>query len=154
MNRLLYCGDASERKGSKEFIRVARALGERATIISRENSAVFEGHDVYSFGPDEYDEMLALISQHKVAYNPSKNECPGLVNLECLQFMPVVLCSEYEWVHQCDMASMGCVLTTTEEAVKTVKQLLASDVSYDATTLYKWCERARQQWINITNGVI
>ena len=154
MNRLLYCGDASERKGSKEFIRVARALGERATIISRENSALFEGHDVYSFHQDEYDKMLALISQHTVAYNPSKNECPGLVNLECLQFMPVVLCSEYEWVHQCDMESMGCVLTTTEEAVKTVKQLLDSDVSYEPTKLYKWCERARQQWINITNGVI
>ena len=77
---------------------MARKLNIKPTVITHDPDAeVFKGAEVFSFGLDERDSMYQLLSECAVAYLPSKNECPGLVVLECLQFMPVVVDAQYEW---------------------------------------------------------
>jgi len=146
---LLYIGDATERKGAREFMAMARALGVTPTVITHEPDALlFAGADVHTFGLDQRVEMYALMSQHKVAYIPSKNECPGLAALECLQFMPVVLDGEYAWTHYLDGA--GAVRPTGAEILATIDGLLKSTQAYNPRLLDMWARNSQQFWRNLT----
>lgn len=95
---LLYIGEATERKGAKEFMDMARRLNVVPTVITWDKDAeVFKGANVYRFELHQKKEMLKLISEHSVAFFPNKNECPCIAVLECLQYMPVVVNKDYAW---------------------------------------------------------
>ena len=146
---LLYIGDATERKGAKEFMQTARALGVTPTVITHEPDAeLFEGADVYRFGLHERAAMYELMAQHRVAYIPSKNECPGLAVLECLQFMPVVVDSQYAWT-QC-LTNLGVVQATGVEVVAVIDGLLKTYSPHDTHLLEIWAHNNQQLWTNLS----
>lgn len=146
---LLYVGDATERKGAKEFMTLANDLGVRPTVITNElDELVFHGADVYQFALDDKDNMYALMQQHRVAFISSKNECPGIAALECLQFMPVVVDSGYSWTGYLD--DMGAIPTTGVNLENTVKKLLHHDWVCGSTKLETWSRNARQFWKNMS----
>jgi len=146
---LLYIGDATERKGAKEFMDMARKLKVKPTVITHDPDAeVFAGADVFSFGLDERDAMYKLMSECSVAYLPSKNECPGLVVLECLQFMPVVVDSQYEWTKY--LKNTGAICTTDESIEFAIEHLLQSNGNDQRNLLDIWCEHSQQYWRNLS----
>ena len=146
---LLYIGDATERKGAREFMAVARALGVTPTVITHErNAELFAGADVYSFRLHEREAMYALMAQHRVAYVPSKNECPGLAALECLQFMPVVVDAQYAWTN-C-LTDLGVVRATGAEIPAVIDGLLSSYQSHDRKLLEIWARNNQQLWANLS----
>ena len=146
---LLYVGDATERKGAREFMEMARRLGTTPTVITHDHDAnLFAGADVYSFGLAQQQEMYELMSEHCVAYIPSRNECPGLAVLECLQFMPVVLDGSYAWTqyHQ----YTGALIRQGEEIYNTLADHLRNDVAYDRQMLDAYSLNSVQYWKNLT----
>jgi len=146
---LLYIGDATERKGAREFMQVARKLGVTPTVITHERDAeVFAGADVHTFGLDERAAMYELMAQHRVAYVPSRNECPGLAALECLQFMPVVVDSQYAWT-RC-LADLGVIQATGAETIAVIDGLLKTYTPHDRQLLEIWARNNQQLWINLT----
>lgn len=146
---LLYIGDATERKGAREFMQVARKLGVTPTVITHELDAeVFSGADVHTFGLHERDAMYALMAQHKVAYVPSRNECPGLAALECLQFMPVVVDSQYSWTSCLD--DLGVVKATGTEIPAIIDGLLSSYKPHNRQLLEIWAHNNQQLWTNLS----
>lgn len=148
---LLYMGDATERKGAKEFMEVARALGVTPTVITHEPDAeLFAGADVYTFGLHERDAMYELMAKHKVAFISSKNECPGLVVLECLQFMPVVVDSKYGWTNY--LVELDVHRVTGDEIIATINNLLERDDSpgHYSLPLHNWCNNSKKLWTNLT----
>jgi len=146
---LLYIGDATERKGAGEFMRVARALGVTPTVITHErNAELFAGADVHSFKLSEREEMYALMAEHRVAYIPSRNECPGLAALECLQFMPVVVDSQYAWT-SC-LADLGVVRATGAEVIAVIDGLLKTYTPHDTQLLEIWARNNQQLWANLS----
>jgi hypothetical protein len=148
---LLYMGDATDRKGAREFMAVATQLGVTPTVITHEpDSNLFAGADVYTFGLDQQIEMYELMAQHKVAFISSKNECPGLVVLECLQFMPVVVDSQYLWTRY--LKELDVKRVTGADIVSTIRELLARDDTpghYDSS-LHTWSDNARKLWRNLS----
>lgn len=146
---LLYVGDATERKGASEFMRVARELGVTPTVITHEvDSELFAGADVHTFKLSERKAMYELMAQHRVAYIPSRNECPGLAVLECLQFMPVVVDSQYAWTSCLD--ELGVVKATGAEVVAVIDGLLKSHKPHNRQLLEIWARNTRQLWANLT----
>jgi len=148
---LLYIGDKSKRKGAVEFMRVARALNVRPTVITHElDDELFAGADVYSFSLQQRDEMINLIRQHKVAYIPSKNECPGLAVLECLQYMPTVILGDYGWTSA--HRDTGATISSLDRVVGDIDYLLKSNVPYVNAPLRVWANTARTIWIELSKG--
>ena len=146
---LLYVGDATERKGAREFMRVARELGVTPTVITHEvDSELFAGADVHTFKLSEREAMYALMAQHKVAYIPSRNECPGLAVLECLQFMPVVVDSQFAWTSCLD--DLGVVKATGAEVVAVIDGLLKSYKPHNRQLLEIWARNNQQLWANLS----
>ena len=146
---LLYIGDATERKGAKEFMAVARQLGVTPTVITHEpNAELFAGADVYTFALHERKAMYALMAQHKVAYVPSKNECPGLAALECLQFMPVVVDGQYAWTN-C-LTDLGVIRAIGSEIPAVIDGLLSSYTPHNRQLLEIWAQTNQQLWTNLS----
>ena len=146
---LLYVGDATERKGAREFMAMARRLGTTPTVITHDHDAeLFAGADVHTFELSQQQEMYELMSEHRVAYIPSRNECPGLAVLECLQFMPVVLDGAYAWTqyHQ----HTGALIRQGEEIYNTLADHLLNDVAYDRQMLDAYSLNSVQLWKNLT----
>jgi hypothetical protein len=144
---LLYVGDASVRKGAREFMDMARVLGVRPTVISHEPSDIFEDADFYCFGLTQRAAMYDIMSRHAVAYMPSRNECPGLAVLECLQFMPVVLDAQYPWTRY--HANTGAVLAQGHDLPRTIGLLLENPRRDQRPHLERWADWARQCWDDI-----
>ncbi|CAB4163997.1 hypothetical protein UFOVP1146_353 [uncultured Caudovirales phage] len=144
---LLYVGDATLRKGAREFMALARKLGRRPTVITHEAAAeLFTGADVYTFGLDQREEMYALMAQHRVAYISSRNECPGLVVPECLQFMPVVVNADYAWTDF--VKGMGAQPVAGDQIPGAIEDLLKNPPRFDRRLLESWAWNARQIWNN------
>jgi len=146
---LLYIGDATERKGAREFMAMARVLGVTPTVITHEPDAeLFAGADVHTFALSQQAEMYALMSQHRVAYIPSRNECPGLAVLECLQFMPVVLDSQYAWTQY--HKHTGALLRDGVMIQRTLANHLVHDIPYDRSRLDAYSANSIQFWKNLS----
>ena len=146
---LLYVGDATERKGAREFMHLANDLGVTPTVISHEiDKWLFHGADVRQFSLDEKDSMYSLMRQHRVAFISSKNECPGIAALECLQFMPVVVDSKYNWTTYLD--GMGAIRTTGVELENKIGELLTHEWVTGSEKLQEWSEYAQQFWKNLS----
>ena len=146
---LLYVGDATERKGAREFMAMARMLGETPTVITHEpDEELFAGANVHSFGLSDQKAMYKLMSQHRVAYIPSKNECPGLAVLECLQFMPVVLNGEYAWSEYHKYT--GALIRTGKNIYNTLADHLINDITYDKSIINAYSLNSVQYWKNLT----
>jgi hypothetical protein len=146
---LLYIGDSTERKGAAEFMDMARKLNVKPTVITHDPDAeIFKGADVFKFRLDQRDAMYQLLSECSVAYLPSKNECPGLVVLECLQFMPVVVDSQYEWTKY--LKNTGAVCTTGDAIQYALEHLLESNGNDQCNLLDIWCEHSQQYWRNLS----
>jgi len=146
---LLYIGDATERKGAREFMETARALGVTPTVITHEPDAeLFAGADVYTFGLDQREQMYDLMAQHRVAYVPSKNECPGLAALECLQFMPVVVDSQYAWTSCLD--NLGVTRATGAAVAEAIGRLWYPKTTHNPLLLKIWAHNNQQLWKNLS----
>jgi hypothetical protein len=146
---LLYIGDATERKGAREFMQTARALGVTPTVITHEpDAALFADADVYTFGLHERAAMYELMAQHRVAYVPSRNECPGLAALECLQFMPVVVDSQYPWTN-C-LNDLGVIQATGAEIPMVISRLLNNPEPHNRQLLEIWARNNQQCWTNLS----
>ena len=147
---LLYIGDATERKGAREFMQVARKLGVTPTVITHERDAgVFAGADVHTFGLNDREAMYELMAQHKVAYVPSRNECPGLAALECLQFMPVVVDGQYAWT-SC-LADLGVIQARGADISAVIDGLLSTSYKpHNRQLLEIWARNNQQLWANLS----
>lgn len=146
---LLYVGDASDRKGAKEFMTLARAIGVTPTVVSHEaDDELFAGADVHSFTLTNKDRMFALMAQHRVAYIPSKNECPGLAALECAQFMPVVVDGQYEWTKY--VTDLGVRVETNSNIKDVIQFYLGNPAAYTRQPLEIWAKNAQQLWTNLS----
>jgi len=146
---LLYIGDATERKGAREFMDMARQLAVTPTVITHEPDAeLFAGADVYTFGLAQQQEMYALMGEHRVAYMPSRNECPGLAILECLQFMPVVLNGAYAWSEYHNHT--GALIRTGQDIYTTLADHLLNDIVYDRQMLDTYSVNSVQYWKNLS----
>ena len=147
---LLYVGDSTERKGAREFMRLARSLGVTPTVITHEiDNKLFSDADVYKFSLDQKQEMYSLMREHRVAFIASKNECPGIAALECLQFMPTVVDSQYSWAQY--LIPMGAKLATGVALENTVRELLNQDWVSGSNKLLEWSNQAQRCWLNLTN---
>jgi hypothetical protein len=146
---LLYIGDSSERKGAKEFMKMAKALKIKPTVITHDPDAkVFKGADIFSFSLDQRDEMYKLMSECRVAYIPSKNECPGLAILECLQFMPVVVNLEYAWTKY--LIDVKVVRSAKEDREFAINHFLESRGNEQREALDLWAKNSKQFWRNLS----
>lgn len=146
---LLYVGDASERKGAREFMQMARDLGIWPTVITHEiDHNLFAGADIYSYGLDHQDAMREMIRRHKVAYIPSKNECPGLAALECAQYMPTIVDGQYAWTKY--LEGTGVDIIRGSHINYYIKHFMTNSFPYDNAELRRWCEKAQQLWINLS----
>ena len=146
---LLYIGDATERKGAREFMDMARQLAVTPTVITHEPDAeLFAGADVYTFGLAQQQEMYALMGEHRVAYIPSRNECPGLAVLECLQFMPVVLDGAYAWSEY--HKHTGALIRTGQAIYDTLAYHLSTEAVYNRTRLDAYSANSVQYWKNLS----
>jgi hypothetical protein len=141
---LLYVGDATERKGAREFMALARKLGVVPTVISWEQDhEVFAGATVHRFELDQHQAMLELINQHAVAYIPSRNEAMSLAVFECLQYIPVVLDSQYSWTRTPGV--VGAILYTGDAIEQAARERLTF-TTHDTSRLAMWCEHAQYIW--------
>lgn len=141
---LLYVGDATERKGAREFMALARKLGVVPTVISWEQDhEVFAGAKVHRFELHEHRAMLELINQHAVAYIPSRNEAMSLAVFECLQYIPVVLDGQYSWTRTPGAA--GAILCTDDAIEQTVRERL-NFTAHNTSRLAMWIQHAQHIW--------
>ena len=148
---LLYIGDASERKGAREFMDMARRLGVTPTVITHErDQELFEDANIHSFDLTETADMYRLMSKHKVAYIPSKNECFSLAIIECLQFMPVVVDGQYAWTDY--VSDVGADVKTGADIESTIRHHLANPGGYTRDQVSHWAKSAADQWIAISNA--
>jgi hypothetical protein len=146
---LLYIGDSTERKGALEFMELARRLNVTPTVITHESdAALFKGADVYSFTLNQRAEMYELIEQHRVAYISSKNECPGIAVLECLQYMPTVVDSQYAWTEY--VRDAGATLATGSAIDDATHHILTTPFKYDPSNLKTWANHSQQCWRNLS----
>jgi hypothetical protein len=146
---LLYIGDSTDRKGAREFMELARRLDVTPTVITHESDAeLFKGADVYSFTLAQREEMYELVQQHRVAFISSKNECPGIAVLECLQYMPTIVDSQYAWTKYVQDA--GAVLATGSAIDAGVNYALEKPFSYTAEKLKIWAQHSQQHWRNLS----
>ena len=146
---LLYIGDTTDRKGAREFMAMAQALGVIPTVITHErDSAVFEGADVHTFKLTERAEMFRLISECKVAFVPSKNECFSLAIIECAQFIPTVVDSQYQWTEHVE--DLGVLRATGAELYAVIDAQLKSTEPYNRRPLEVWARRSRELWTNLS----
>lgn len=146
---LLYIGDASDRKGAKEFMDMARQLEIVPTVITHEvDSTLFAGANLFSFTLDQKEAMFDLMQDFRVAYIPSKNECLSLAVLECLQFMPVVVNGNYSWTKSSeDLGIIRCL--SDADTFNTLSMLLVDD-SYNRILLDIWSKNGIQFWTNLS----
>lgn len=144
--RLLYIGDATERKGASEFIETATRLGEIPTVITHDpDSSIFSGAEIFSFTLEQQTEMMDVIRSCKVAYLPSRNEALSLAVLECLQFIPVVVNHEYNWT--ISVEEIGALRVAKADRDLILQELLNSDgANHRRHMLIEWCDEARQIW--------
>jgi len=146
---LLYIGDTTDRKGAREFMAMAQALAVTPTVITHEPDAeLFAGADVYTFGLDQRDEMFKLISECRVAFVPSKNECFSLAILESAQFIPTVVDSQYQWTEH--VADLGVLRATGAELYAVIDAELQSTTKYDRRLLDIWARNSIRFWTNLT----
>jgi len=146
---LLYIGDTTDRKGAREFMAMARALAVTPTVITHEpDSELFAGADVYTFGLDQRDEMFKLISECRVAFVPSKNECFSLAILESAQFIPTVVDSQYQWTEH--VTDLGVLRATGAELYAVIDAKLRSTAKYDRRLLDIWARNSIRFWTNLT----
>jgi hypothetical protein len=147
-NGLLYIGDDTDRKGAKEFMDMAYKLNTVPTVISHcTTSSVFAHAMVNTFRLDQRQEMYQLMSHHRVAFIPSKNEGLCLAALECLQFMPVIVDSQYPWTRY--LKSTGAILATGNELEDVIRHHMSKD-TYDRYLFEIWCQNSIQYWINLS----
>lgn len=146
---LLYIGDSTERKGAREFMELARKLNVTPTVITHESdSELFAGADVYSFTLNQQEDMYSLIEQHRVAYISSKNECPGIAVLECLQYMPTVVDAQYAWTDY--VRDAGAVVATGAALETVVSYLLENKFDYTPDKIKVWAQHSQQHWRNLS----
>lgn len=150
---LLYVGDSTERKGAGEFMSMARDLGVRPVVITHDpDSEIFNGAEIHSFALEQKDEMMAVMATCCVAYLPSRNETLCLAALECMQFMPVVVNLEHEWTSA--LEEPGAFRIATRHRKRVLGDFLAGDGTNPRhTQLMDWCQKSRQTWADISNGV-
>jgi len=146
---LLYIGDTTDRKGAREFMRMARALNVTPTVITHDvNSDVFEGADIHTFGLDQRTEMFNLIAECKVAFVPSKNECFSLAILESAQFIPTIVDSQYQWTEH--VADLGVLRATGAELYAVIDAELKSTTPYNRRLLEIWSRNSIRFWTNLS----
>ena len=143
---LVYIGDSSYRKGVDRFIAVAEQLDTKVTIISHDDSPMFEGFNRVSFGLDEYDDMLHLVSQHKCAYIPARGESLCLAALEALTVTNLVLPQE-RWTYEAGLA--GATIVKEENAADAVQKALASRMAPITLLVQDYKKRANQIWARL-----
>lgn len=140
---VLYIGDASDRKNAKEFMRLVAATKLKGVAITHKvDNKLFNGVDTFSFRLDQKEQMYDIMQQSNIAYIPSKNECPSIAMIECLQFMPTVLNANYGWTKIAD--EFGAIQTETPDLV--IKQHQQLKNAYTNKKLQNWCKHARLQW--------
>ena len=94
-----------------------------------------------------------LFRSQTVAFISSKNECPGYVVLECLQYIPVVVNGDYEWTRILEYLDVGATIVPGHKIVETLRQMLTEPVAYDNSKLVAYSQRSIQAWIDLTNGL-
>jgi len=145
---LLYIGDATERKGAREFAAMARSIGDRVGVISWDSDPeLFAGFKQYRFDIRDHSEMLRMINRHAVAYIPSKNECPGLAIQECLQYIPVVVDGQYPWTR--NLPEMGATVVQGSAIKPAIEKRLAG-LPYDPQDFVSYVNRANNLWRVLT----
>jgi glycosyltransferase involved in cell wall biosynthesis len=149
--KLLYIGDATERKGAKEFMEVARSIqneiGAVPVVITHDvDEKLFEGAEIHTFSLDDKDKMFDLMKTCRAAYLPSRNETLCLAALECLQFMPVVVNWEYEWTAAVE--EMGVLRIPAQHRTNFIKALLmeSTGVNPRRQMLDDWCKIGHSVW--------
>lgn len=141
---LLYIGDATERKGAREFAAMARSIGAPVSVISWDkDTELFRGFNQYTFALRDHKEMLRMINRHAVAYLPSKNECLPLAVMECLQYIPVVLDGQYPWTR--NMPELGAVVVSGNMIKLAIEKRLAG-LPYNNSDFVKWATDANNFW--------
>lgn len=146
---LLYIGDTTERKGAREFMDMARRLGVRPTVITHDvGSDIFDGADVHTFALDQRAQMFQLISECAVAFVPSKNECFSLAIIECAQFVPTVVDSQYQWTDH--LWPLGVESATGEELYALLDDRLKSTKPYNRRLLEAWAAQSMRFWQNLS----
>jgi len=144
---LLYIGDASERKGAREFMARARRLNLRPTVITHANDDVFRGAEVFEFGLQDQQAMFEVMATCRVAYIPSRSECLSIAVLECLQYMPVILDSQYAWTQY--SRSTGVTLATGGDIDAKILWWQDPEHLYSTFPLDRWCINAERAWRTI-----
>jgi hypothetical protein len=143
---LVYIGDSSYRKGVDRFLNVAKQLDTKVTIISHDDSPMFEGFNRVSFDLDEYDDMLALVSQHKCAYIPARGESLCLAAFEALTVTNLVLPQE-RWTYEASLA--GATVVKEEMAASAVEKALSSKMAPITLLVQDYKKRANQIWARL-----
>ena len=147
-NRLLYIGDSSERKGAKDFLEIAKYYN-KPIVITHDRNEMFQDCEVHSFGLNEREEMYKVIQQAGCAYIPSKNETFSIAVSECLQFMPVILRSEYEWTK--NYKELGAILTSKDNVINPIDICLNN--AYVNTELVNFYEKIHERWKTLYNVI-
>ena len=143
---LLYIGDATERKGAREFMNMARRLNVKPTVISWDkDDAIFAGADVYRFELSQYKQMMEFISPHTVAFFPNKNECPSIALLECLQYMPVVVNGDNQWT-RCLYDFGADIIKGEDNIYNTLNNYLNNKSSYSPIKLQQRSRESMELW--------
>jgi hypothetical protein len=146
---LLFIGEPSERKGAPQFMDMVRKLKVKASVISQEYSDIFEGAQHFSYLQTDKDKMYALMREHKVAYIPSMNETLGFGILECLQFMPVILDSQYGYTK--NLTAFGAeALPLDKIQAELARKIMFWSANYTPTKLIHHCAKNREQWRDLT----
>lgn len=146
---LLYIGDTTARKGAQEFMEIANRLGVTPTVITHDvDPELFQGANIFTFTLDQKQEMFNLMQECRVAYIPSRNECPSIAILECLQFMPVVVNGNYNWTKA--LEDIGVIRSFTTQNTHNLLSLLLIDETYDRVLLDIWSKNGIQFWTNLS----
>jgi hypothetical protein len=146
---LLYIGQSREAKGAPEFMRMSRKLGLRPVVITHDiDDTLFNGAEVHSFNLSQRAEMFKLMSTCSAAYIPSKNECFSLAVLECLQFMPTIVDSQYEWTQH--VQEVGAILATGAALPAVIDAQLKNMQPHDRRLLEIYSTNSRQYWRNLS----
>lgn len=153
---LLYVGDETDRKGASDFAYVAKQVWERyklrSTSISHTNlSGIFDPTyvDVFNFALDAPELMYTEMARHRVAFIPSKNECPGIALLECLQYMPVIVLKKYKWTTY--LKDLGPSVHYVDSLANVIDAVYASTyLFHDPAQLEIFSRNNIQYWKNIS----
>ena len=82
------------------------------------------------------------------SFVPSKNECFSLAILECAQFIPTIVDSQYQWTEHVE--DLGVRRATGVELRAVIDAELKSTTPYNRRALEQWARRSRELWINLS----